>query len=571
MGTGDGHKDADGRLFHGGYWRDETAWPIPGTRMVPYYFHADGSLSPTRPTESKSSTTYTYDPAHPVPTVGGGSSARLKDGAYDQREDPRFPPSRPPYLPLRSRPDVLVFETAPLTEDLEVTGPISVVVFASSNRTDTDFTAKLIDVYPPSTDWPGGFDLNLTDAIIRGRYRATRDHAEFLTPGTVYEFTIDPFPDRQRVQEGTSHSRGHLEQQLSALRREPEHRRAARQEPAGCDGGQHRVSQRQLSVAHHPSDRAGEVAMSSTLSSDVSSDAPTSPHEVPRRETIGAVLRVASGNFLEMYDFIVYGYYATYIGKTFFPAGSEFASLMLSLMTFGVGYLMRPIGAVVLGAYIDRVGRRRGLIVTLGLMAIGTLTIAATPGYASIGLIAPVIIVVGRLIQGLSAGVELGGVSVYLAEIATPGHRGFYCSWQSASQQLAVVFTALLGLGLTINLTGDQMSAFGWRIPLIVGCLIIPIILWLRRSLEETRAFKAMRHHPRRLADVSRVLLANWVLVLTGMTLVAFTTTSFYLITTYTPTFGRQSLHLEPSTTFIVTLCVGLSNFIWLPAGRLGV
>jgi hypothetical protein len=202
MGTGDGHKDADGRLFHGGYWRDETAWPIAGTRMVPYYFHADGSLSPTRPTESKSSTTYTYDPAHPVPTIGGGSSARLKDGAYDQREDPRFPPSRPPYLPLRSRPDVLVFETAPLTEDLEVSGPISVVVFASSNRTDTDFSAKLIDVYPPSTDWPGGFDLNLTDAIIRGRYRATRDHAELLTPGTVYEFTIDPFPTANVFKKG---------------------------------------------------------------------------------------------------------------------------------------------------------------------------------------------------------------------------------------------------------------------------------------------------------------------------------------------------------------------------------
>ncbi len=202
MGTGDGHRDADGRLFHGGYWRDETAWPIPGTRMVPYYFHADGSLSPTRPTESKSSTTYTYDPAHPVPTIGGGSSARLKDGAYDQREDPRFPPSRPPYLPLRSRPDVVVFETAPLTEDLEVTGPISVVVFASSNRTDTDFSAKLIDVYPPSVDWPGGFDLNLTDAIIRGRYRATREHAELLTPGAVYQFTIDPFPTANVFKKG---------------------------------------------------------------------------------------------------------------------------------------------------------------------------------------------------------------------------------------------------------------------------------------------------------------------------------------------------------------------------------
>jgi metabolite-proton symporter len=292
---------------------------------------------------------------------------------------------------------------------------------------------------------------------------------------------------------------------------------------------------------------------------------PSPTVQVSRRATVGAVLRVASGNFLEMYDFIVYGYYAAYIAKTFFPAGNAFTSLMLSFMTFGVGYLMRPIGAVVLGAYIDRVGRRRGLIVTLGLMALGTLSIAVTPGYATIGLAAPLIIVAGRLIQGLSAGVELGGVSVYLAEIATPGRRGFYCSWQSASQQLAVVFTALLGVVLTINLTGDQMSAFGWRIPLLVGCLIVPIIFWLRRSLEETRAFQAIARHPRRLAEVSRVLLANWVLVLTGMMLVAFTTASFYLITTYTPTFGRQALHLESSRTFIVTLCVGVSNFIWLP------
>src|SRR6478752_2512863 len=136
---------------------------------------------------------------------------------------------------------------------------------------------------------------------------------------------------------------------------------------------------------------------------------------------IGAIVRVASGNFLEMYDFIVYGYYAVYIGKTFFPAASEFASLMLSLVTFGAGYLMRPLGAVVLGAYIDRKGRRQGLLVTLGLMAVGTLTIAVTPGYATIGLAAPIIVVIGRLLQGLSAGVELGGVSIYLAEIATPG------------------------------------------------------------------------------------------------------------------------------------------------------
>jgi metabolite-proton symporter len=274
---------------------------------------------------------------------------------------------------------------------------------------------------------------------------------------------------------------------------------------------------------------------------------------------------VASGNFLEMYDFIVYGYYATYIAAAFFPSSNQFLSLMYSLMTFGVGYLMRPIGAIVLGAYIDRVGRRQGLIVTLGLMAIGTLTIAATPSYATIGVLAPMIIVAGRLLQGFSAGVELGGVSVYLAEIATPGRRGFYCSWQSASQQLAVVFTAVIGLLLTIKLTTGQMSAWGWRVPMIIGCMIIPVILWLRRSLQETEAFTAERHKPRRLADVTRILASHWPVVITGMMLVAFTTTSFYLITAYTPTFGKQTLHFEAWQTFVVTLCVGLSNFFWLP------
>ena len=286
-----------------------------------------------------------------------------------------------------------------------------------------------------------------------------------------------------------------------------------------------------------------------------------------RRAKLGAVIRVASGNFLEMYDFIVYGYYATYIAKTYFPASNEFASLMLSLMTFGVGYLMRPVGAIVLGAYIDRMGRRKGLIVTLGLMAFGTFTIAVTPGYATIGLAAPLIIVLGRLLQGLSAGVELGGVSVYLAEIATRGRRGFYCSWQSGSQQLAVVFTALIGLMLTGALAPDDMAAYGWRIPLLIGCAIIPLILWLRRSLEETAAFARMKQHPRQTGEVFRLVAANWRLVLIGMMMTVFTTTTFYLITAYTPTFGKQALHLAPTATFIVTLCVGLGNFFWLPIG----
>jgi putative CocE/NonD family hydrolase len=202
MGTGDGHKDADGRLFHGGYWRDAAGWPLPGARAEPWYLRAGSKLTRERPTEATSSTTYTFDPRDPVPTIGGGASARLKDGAYDQREDPRFPPSAAPFLPLRARPDVVVFESEPLTEDLTVIGPIVVKLHASASTVDTDLTAKLIDVYPPSTTWPGGFDLNLTDAIVRARYRATREKAEFLEPGRVYEFTIEPFPTANVFKKG---------------------------------------------------------------------------------------------------------------------------------------------------------------------------------------------------------------------------------------------------------------------------------------------------------------------------------------------------------------------------------
>jgi MFS transporter, MHS family, citrate/tricarballylate:H+ symporter len=269
---------------------------------------------------------------------------------------------------------------------------------------------------------------------------------------------------------------------------------------------------------------------------------------------------------MEMYDFMVFGYYAIYIAKTFFPMENEYASLMLTLGTFGAGYLMRPLGAIILGAYIDKHGRRKGLIVTLALMAVGTFTIAVTPGYAQLGLIAPLIVVVGRLVQGLSAGVELGGVSIYLAEIATPGNRGFYCSWQSASQQVAVMFAAVLGVILSQLLPPAQMTLWGWRVPLIIGCLIIPLILVLRRSLQETDVFKARSHRPN-VKEILRLVATNWQVVLYGAMMSTLTTTCFYLITAYTPTFGKQVLNLSIHDSLLVTLCVGASNFLWLPIG----
>jgi len=279
---------------------------------------------------------------------------------------------------------------------------------------------------------------------------------------------------------------------------------------------------------------------------------------------VRAVVRVSSGNFLEMYDFMVFGYYAAAIGRAFFPSGNEFASLMLSLMTFGAGFLMRPLGALVLGAYTDKHGRRAGLVLTLGLMSIGIVTIACTPGYATIGLLAPVLVLAGRLLQGFSAGMELGGVSVYLSEIATPGNKGFYVSWQSASQQMAVMFAALLGVILTMTLTPQSMMSWGWRVPLLVGCAIIPFLIRLRRSLEETDEFLARPRRPS-ASEVLRSLASNWALVVIGTLMVTMTTVSFYMITAYTPTFGSAVLRLTSGDSLIVTLCVGASNLFWLP------
>jgi len=276
------------------------------------------------------------------------------------------------------------------------------------------------------------------------------------------------------------------------------------------------------------------------------------------------IFSVTSGNFLEMYDFMVFGYYATDIARTFFPGSNPFASLMFTLMTFGAGFLMRPLGAIVLGAYIDHHGRRKGLLLTLGLMAIGTLTIACIPGYATLGIAAPILILLGRLLQGFSAGVELGGVSVYLAEVAPKNRKGFYVSWQSGSQQVAVIFAAMLGLMLSHLLSSGQVSAWGWRVPFVVGCLIVPFLFWIRRMLEETEVFSQRTHHPS-MSQIMRSVADHWALVLAGMLIVITTTVMFYMITAFTPTFGKTVLMLSDRQSFWVTLAVGISNLFWLP------
>ena len=282
-----------------------------------------------------------------------------------------------------------------------------------------------------------------------------------------------------------------------------------------------------------------------------------------RKAKMGAVIRAASGNFLELYDFLVYAFFANYIALAFFPSGDELTRLMLALGAYGVTSLARPFGAVILGSYMDRQGRRKGLIVTLALMAVGTVTLTITPTYAAIGLFAPAIITIGRLIQGFSLGVEAGGVNVYLAEIATPNNRGFYCAWQGASQALGVMAATGLGVLLTLTLSTQQMQSFGWRIPLAVGCLIIPVLFWLLRSLPETEAFEKSAH-ARTTREILRILLEHWPVVLVGILLTILNTVMFYFVNTYTALYGGL-LKLDPLGNFTVALAVGTLSFVLLP------
>ncbi len=196
MGGGSGRRNAEGRLDHGGRWRSEPEWPLPGTRWTPYYLHGDGTLAPEAPAAGAPPRSYDYDPARPVPSIGGTMTSGqpiMEGGAYDQVEGERFFGCTPPYLPLATRPDILVFQTPPLAEPLEITGPITVKLWIASDCPDTDFTAKLVDVYPPNADYPQGFAMNVTDGIMRVRYRESWERAKLMTPGEVVAITIEPF------------------------------------------------------------------------------------------------------------------------------------------------------------------------------------------------------------------------------------------------------------------------------------------------------------------------------------------------------------------------------------------
>jgi MHS family proline/betaine transporter-like MFS transporter len=290
--------------------------------------------------------------------------------------------------------------------------------------------------------------------------------------------------------------------------------------------------------------------------SPTASAAPSTAETPPWR----AVISASIGNALEWFDLVVYGFFATTISKLFFPTGDDTISLLLTLGTFGVSFFMRPLGAILIGAYADRVGRKKALTLSILLMFTGTLMISVVPTYTSIGLLAPAVLVLARMIQGLSAGGEFGSATAFLAEHA-PRRRGFFSSFQVASQGLTTLLAAGFGAVLTSTLSVDQMTSWGWRIPFIFGLLIGPVAYYIRRNVDESPEFASIEATTTPLADTfthhkERLLLAVGIVVLG--------TVATYLVL-FMPTYGVKQLGLPASVVFAATMMVGLIQMLVAP------
>ncbi|REE07366.1 putative MFS family arabinose efflux permease [Paraburkholderia sp. BL27I4N3] len=280
-----------------------------------------------------------------------------------------------------------------------------------------------------------------------------------------------------------------------------------------------------------------------------------SPASSRRTASFSDVIAVVAGNALEFYDFTVYAFFAVFIGKAFFPAFSATSQVIASVAVFGVGFVARPIGGIVIGAYADRAGRKAALSLTIGLMALGTAIIAFTPTYGSIGMAAPLLVVAGRLLQGLSAGGEMGPATTYLLEVATDQRRGFYTSWQMATQGLAALLGGLVGYVVSSTLSADALSSWGWRLPFVLGLLIAPVGLYIRRRLHETLdADTAVKGTGELMSAIFRGHRSD--LLLSCCVLIGPTVT-VYVVGHYMTTYGMRVLHLPTSTSMLVGLMTG--------------
>jgi MHS family proline/betaine transporter-like MFS transporter len=265
------------------------------------------------------------------------------------------------------------------------------------------------------------------------------------------------------------------------------------------------------------------------------------------------IFAASIGNALEWFDLLIYGYFAVTISQLFFPSGNETVSLLLALGTFGAAYLVRPLGAMVLGVYADRAGRKASLMVSIVLMMIGTFLMAVMPTYESIGILAPIAVLIARLMQGFSVGGEFGSATAFLVEHG-PERKGFFASFQWAGQGLAAVLASVFGVILTTALTPEQLNAWGWRMPYVFGLLIGPIGFYIRSYVDETPEFLATESTRSPLRDVLTHQLDR-VLIAIGTVIIS--TSSNYLIL-YMPTYAIRELGLPPSTGFIATLLGGI-------------
>src|SRR6266702_1321795 len=280
-----------------------------------------------------------------------------------------------------------------------------------------------------------------------------------------------------------------------------------------------------------------------------------------------AILGAIVGNMLEFYDFITYSFFAIQIGRAFFPSESEFASLMLSLATFGAGFVTRPIGGLVIGAYADRAGRRPAMILSFTMMGSAIIALALTPSYDSIGIAAPILAIVARMVQGFSLGGEVGPTTAYLMEAAAAGRRGLAVAWQPASQQIAATAGALVGLMLSAVMTSEALDSYGWRIAFLIGGLTLPFGLWMRSGLPETLHLAETGTVVAQTAGHSlSAIRANARVLMLGLLILASGTTVTY-VTQYMTTYAQNTLHVAADLAFATTV---VSNGMGIVAALCG-
>ena len=277
-----------------------------------------------------------------------------------------------------------------------------------------------------------------------------------------------------------------------------------------------------------------------------------SPPAIPTSAVIATVL----GNGLEFYDFTTYAFFAVMIGRAFFPSHDPFISLLLSVAAFGVGFISRPLGGIVIGAYADRAGRKPAMMLSIGLMAVGMVLLAATPSYAAIGIAAPILVVVARLIQGFALGGEVGPSTSYLLEAAPAGKRGQYGVWQIASQGAASALAGVIGVVLSFLLDADAMQSWGWRIPFIIGIAIVPVGLIMRSRLQETVDLAARTIHPSAGHVLSALLKDHLRPLVLALMLITSGTIATY-VGLYMTTYALSTLHMATGASMGATAVTG--------------